>query len=126
MLSFFLFLFFLFFLGLYPQHMKVPRLWVKSELQLLAYTRAIAIQDPSHIFDLHHSSWQHQILNPLREARDRSCNLMVPRRIHFCCATMETPLHTFFKLLITAGFCLPPPKAIHSPKHVQYESSFFF
>ena len=24
--------------------------------------------DPSHICDLHHSSWQHQILSPLREA----------------------------------------------------------
>ena len=27
---------------------------------------------------LHHSSCQHQILNPLREARDRTRNLMVP------------------------------------------------
>ena len=27
---------------------------------------------------LHHSSWQRQILNPLREARDRTCNLMAP------------------------------------------------
>ena len=30
------------------------------------------------------SSWQHQILNPLSEARDRTCNLMVPSRIRFC------------------------------------------
>ena len=24
------------------------------------------------------SSWQHRVLNPLSEARDRTCNLMVP------------------------------------------------
>ena len=27
--------------------------------------------------DLHYSSWQHQILNPLTEARDQTCNVMV-------------------------------------------------
>ena len=27
------------FLGLHPQYMEVPRLWVKLELQLLAFTR---------------------------------------------------------------------------------------
>ena len=32
--------FFFFFLGLHPQHMKVPRLEVKSELQLLIHTTA--------------------------------------------------------------------------------------
>ena len=35
---------------------------------------------------LHHSSEQHQILNPLNEARDRNCNLMVPSWICFCCS----------------------------------------
>ena len=47
--------------------------------------------NPSHICDLHHSSWQRQTLNPLSEARDRSCNLMVTSQIHFCCATTGTP-----------------------------------
>ena len=28
--------------------------------------------DPSHACDLHHSSWQRRILNPLNEARDRT------------------------------------------------------
>ena len=32
----------------------------------------------SYICDLHHSSQQHQILNPLSEARDQTYNLMVP------------------------------------------------
>ena len=36
--------------------MEVPRLDVKSELQLLAYTTATATQELSHVCDLHHSS----------------------------------------------------------------------
>ena len=35
--------------------LKVPRLGVRSDLQLQAYTTAMAMQDPSHICDLHHS-----------------------------------------------------------------------
>ena len=50
--------------------MEVPRLGVKSELQLPAYTTATATWDLSNICDLHHSSQQHQMLNPLSEARD--------------------------------------------------------
>ena len=57
-------------------HMEFPRLGVKLELQLPAYTTATATWDPSHVFDLHHSSWQRPILNPLSEARDRTCILM--------------------------------------------------
>ena len=45
---------------------------------------------------LHHSSWQRQILKPPTEARDRTCNLMVPSRIHFCCATTGTPSHCYW------------------------------
>ena len=37
-----------------------------------AYTTATATPDLSHICDLHHSSQQRQILNPLKEARDRT------------------------------------------------------
>ena len=36
------------------QHVEVPRLGVELELQLLAYTTATAMQDPSHIRDPHH------------------------------------------------------------------------
>ena len=42
----------------------------------------------SHVFDLHHSSQQHCILNPLNEARDWTRLLMVPSWIHFHCATL--------------------------------------
>ena len=51
------FVFFVF-LGPHLQHMEVPRLEVKLELQPLAYTTAIATWDLSHICNLHHSSWQ--------------------------------------------------------------------
>ena len=50
--------------------MKVPRLGVKSELQLLANTTVMAMLYPSHICNLCASLWQCQILNPLSTARD--------------------------------------------------------
>ena len=63
------------FLGPRPWHVEFPRLGGKSELQLPAYTTATSMPDPSHVCDLHHSSWQRQILNPLSEAGDRTCVL---------------------------------------------------
>ena len=56
--------------------MEVARQGVESELQLLAYTTATAMWDPGCLCDLHHSLWQRRILNPLSEARDRTCILM--------------------------------------------------
>ena len=64
------------------QHMEVPRLGVKSELQLPAYTTVMAMLDLSRIFNLHHSSQHRQILNPLNQARDRTLVLMSPSRVH--------------------------------------------
>ena len=43
-------------------NLLLPRPGVETELQLLAYVTATATWDPSHIFDLHHSSWQCWIL----------------------------------------------------------------
>ena len=69
----FIYLFIYFaFLGLHLRHMEVLRLGVQSEIQLLAYTSATAMPDPSHGCDLHHSLPQCQILNLLSEARDRT------------------------------------------------------
>ena len=48
----FAFFFFLVFLGLRRWHMEVPSLEVESELQLPAYTTAIATPDRSRVFDL--------------------------------------------------------------------------
>uniref|UniRef100_A0A8D0ZUG5 Kazal-like domain-containing protein n=1 Tax=Sus scrofa TaxID=9823 RepID=A0A8D0ZUG5_PIG len=72
--------------------MEVPRPGVESELQLPAYATATATPDLSLICDLHHSSRQHRLLNPLSKARDQTCNLTVPSQIHFRCTTRGTPL----------------------------------
>ena len=72
--------------------MEVLRLGVELELQLPAWTTATATQDLSHVFDLHHSSWQRQILNPLSETRDQTCNLMATSQVPFCYTTVGTPI----------------------------------
>ena len=53
-----------FFFPLWPhlQHMEVPRLGIEPALQLPAFTTATATPHPSHAYNLHHSSRQHQIL----------------------------------------------------------------
>ena len=80
-----LFFFFSFqgpFLGPHLRHMEIPRLEVKSELHLLAYTRAAP--DPSRICNLHHSSLQYRILNPLSKARDWTYVLMDTSLVCYC------------------------------------------
>ena len=85
-----------------PQHplfMEVPRLWVKLELLPLAY--ATAMPALSSVCDLHHSSQQCRILNPMNEARNRTCILMEASQIHFCWAMTGIPrrcLHPDFRL----------------------------
>ena len=71
--------------------MEVPRLGIELELQLPACATAIATQDPSQVCDLYHSSQQHQILNPLSEARDLTLNLMVTSQDLFPLAITGTP-----------------------------------
>ena len=88
-LSFFL-LFCFCFLEPHPRHMEIPRLGVQLELQLPAYTTATATRDPSHVWDLHHSSQQCQILNPLSEAREQTCNLVDTSWVHYHGATTGT------------------------------------
>ena len=70
----FVFIFVLFFSVLHLQHMEVPRLGGQSELQMPVC--ATATWDLSHICNLHHSSQQCWILNPLSKARDGTCVLM--------------------------------------------------
>ena len=89
-----LFFFFFCFFALYPQHMEVPRLGVLSELQLGAYTPATAMPDLSYICDLHHSSRQHRIPNPLSGARNRIHILMDTSWVCYCWAQQE--LQKFF------------------------------
>ena len=95
------FFFFFSFLGPHPWHMGVPRLGVKSELQLLVYTTATATPDPSLVCDLHHSSQHHQILDPLSKARDGTCILMDPSLVRFAAPQRELPIQcsVFFHFL---------------------------
>ena len=50
--------------------MEVPRLGVKTEVQLLTYITATAMPDPSHICTLYHSSLQCLFHYRLSKARD--------------------------------------------------------
>ena len=79
--------------------MGVPRPEVEWELQPPAYTTATARRDPSRICDLHHSSWQHPILNPLSEARDRTRVLVDTSWVHYHRATIGMPVYSSFKVL---------------------------
>ena len=85
--------------------MEVPRLGIESELQLLAYSTATAMQDQSHNFELHHGPQQCCICNPLSEARDLPCILMDPNWISYCWAMMRTPIVWIFILLICCLLC---------------------
>ena len=85
------------FLELNPRHMGVPRQGTELELQLPAYTTPTAMGDPSHVCDLHHSSWQHWIPDPLIKARDQTQILMDTSRIRFCCTTRGTPAHSWLQ-----------------------------
>ena len=71
------------FLGPCPGHMEIPMLGAESQLLLLAYTTATATPDLSYVCDLHCSSKQCWILNPLIEARDGIHVLTDTRWIHY-------------------------------------------
>ena len=107
--SLFFFLVFVF-LGPHRQHMEGSRLGVELELQLLAYTTATATLDPSRICDLHHSSRQCRILNPLSEGRDRTRNLNVPSQTRFLCAMTGTPTLA----ISTSAFLQAGPRQVTS------------
>ena len=85
------------------QHMEVPRLGVKPELQLLAYTTVKATWDPSSVYDLHPSPQQHWILIPLSKARDQTPVLVDTSRIHYCWTTMGTLRSILIALLIPSS-----------------------
>ena len=74
------------FLGLHPRHMEVPRLGLKSDLQL----------HHSHARSEPHLRPTPQLKamlvpNPLSEARDRTRHLTVPGPIRLRCAMRATP-----------------------------------
>ena len=117
------FFFFFCFLWAHPQHMDVPRLGVKLELELPATTTAMP--DPSDICNPHHSSGQRQILNPLSKARDQTCILMdaswvcnplshngdswLPYLFLYCYEYSPTPTWRIGNQLISDGIKQPNP-----------------
>ena len=98
--------FFVLFLGPQLQHMEVPRLGLKSELQLLTYTTATAMPDPNHFCDLSLSSKQRCILNPLSKARDQSTSSWILVRFIFIELQWDLHCGTWFFLFII-GSSLP-------------------
>ena len=76
--------------------MEVPRLGVKSQLQVPAYTTATATWDPSCICDLYHSSWQRWILNPLSKARGQTTFSWIS--VRFISVASQQQLPNFFFL----------------------------
>ena len=81
--------------------------------------------DPSHICGLHYRSWQHQILNPLSQAWDRTCNLMVPSRICSRCTTMGTPKFTSIFILSLINFKKQVIQHFYPPKAKNQNTNFF-
>ena len=83
-----------FFKGPHLRHMGVSKPGVELELQLLAYTTAIATWDTNHVSNLHHSSWQCQILNPQSKA---GIVFMDTSQVRYRWATMGTPVLWFLE-----------------------------
>ena len=96
-LFYFIFIYLFYFLGPHPWHSEVPRVEDELELQLPAYATGAVMPDLSCICELHHSSQQRWIFNPLSKTRDGTHILMDTSRIHFHCTSMGTPHSVFFK-----------------------------
>ena len=100
-MSVLLYFIYFFFLWLHLWHMEFSRLDLESEIQLHAYTTAIAILDPSCICGLHHNLWQCWILNPLSKARDLT-HILRPLTGW---GTMRIPQWHFKKINILSTMC---------------------
>ena len=68
------------FLGLHPQHVEVPRLGVDRIRAAAAclHQSHSNIGSESHVCNLHRSSWQCQILNPLRRPGIEPISAWIP------------------------------------------------
>ena len=81
--------------ALHLRYVEVPGLGVKSEPQLLAYSTATVMWESSSICDLHHSSQQCQILNPLSESKDWTHIHMDTSQVCYHWATIGTLVISF-------------------------------
>ena len=100
--------------------MEVPRL-VQSELQLLASTTATAMPNLSRVCELHHSSWQQWILNPLSEAQDRTYVLVDSSWVLKHGATRRPPMGPFNVQQLNVGSQFPDQglNPSHSSQNVE-------
>ena len=87
--------------------MEVPRTGFESGLQLLAYATATATPKWSRVCDLHCSSRQCRILNPLNKDRDWTGILMDTSQVCYCWAVgtpvlpwMSTTIHLNWRRII--------------------------
>ena len=117
-------IFFLDFWGPNLHHMEVPRLGVESELQQSIHATAVPKPDTRHICDLHHSSQQCQILNPLSEAGDWTHILRDASWVCYCWATTELLNHSIY---FSMHMPIPNPQSISPiPPPVPFGNHKFF
>ena len=97
LLSFLSFPFF-FFSGLFSISWAAPEAYGGSQVRGLIRAVATGLRpepqqrrDPSHVYNLHHSSRQLGLLNALSEAKALTRKLMVSSGIAFCCTMAGTP-----------------------------------
>ena len=104
---------YLFIYGLFAFSRAAPSAYGGSQARSLIRAVATGLcqshsnSGSNHVCDLHHSSRQRQILNPLSKARDQTRNLMVPSLLvgfvnHW--ATIGTPCWCFYYSWFTM-FC---------------------
>ena len=120
----FFFFFFLVFLGLYLQHMDVPRLGVESELPLPAYTTATAMPDLSCSCQPPPQPQPRRILSPPSKARDQTASWIL---VDFATAepqwelletVFQTPFSLLYTLTETRCFDLPPAVLLSDSRHL--------
>ena len=70
------------------------------------------VRSEPHLWPIPDLPPQHQILNPLSAARDRTCNFLVPIWIRFCWTTLGTPEFSSFLTSIFLLFTMPVHKTI--------------
>ena len=100
--------------------MEVSSLGIKPEVKLLAYTTAAATPHLSHVCNLHHSSGQDRIVNPLSQPRDQTWVLTHISPVHYCWTTMGTPVEyslifAIFNFLICKMVKIKPHSWLEKP-----------
>ena len=66
-----------------------------GRIRAAAASRATTTRYPNCICDLHHSSWQHRILIPLSETRDRTQVLVVARSLWLLVGFVELQIFSY-------------------------------